>query len=206
MGVEAGALTRCSMIYYLNGVTMQTQFHWRAAEALTDANWRERCRHSSERVWRRVRGYVTDQLQFAQVVSRIMNFPAYPAYVVSTSAGNVGLRNTAPLHQGAYAQVNIIGEPLAGEKPLRNGFKIMGGVREQALKGQWNRTWLETLGARLLEEFLAQFGAEDPYPELTYSDLVCVGKTAGGLYFHQQPQNLWLSGPVKTLGSRFYPN
>jgi len=207
VAVPAGAITRCSITYRLNGVRINAQIHHQLSENQTDEGWRLISQSVAARLCNRLLQWQVVDLILESLQARVITNLAYPGIAVAADEGASGHNNDTALHQGIYMWVGLTGLALASQKPYRNGVRLCGIGRSHISRN----TFSQEICAKIEDIFRKEIGltndSPDPYPAWPRPGYCCVHwNPETELWMAQRIQNVTVSGPVKTLGGRFYPN
>jgi hypothetical protein len=203
MAVPANNLTRQALVFTLHSVRMQMQFHWRNPSNLTDAGWRQQVVDAANRMWKTVGGALSMDLTLEQFHARILTLPTYPSFTNSAQETPNGSVAEPAYHSGAYIQCTIQAVKSVGTRAAQNSMKIPGPAKTSVFRNMYSKQFLEALEFRLRQEMILGFDADDNYPTFERPYYVAAWRTPDLVYHFSQVDGIRLSGPVKTLGSRF---
>ena len=207
MTVQANTLNRVTLNLEIYDIRQQLSVYTLNVSQLTDAAWRANIGGTAQRLATVLSAYLSNDVRFLGFQGRVLGVPTYPAYIGTFTTVPTGGTASPILHQGAYAWVQCIGRQAGIPKPFRSGFRLPGCPRLWIWKNQHSEEWVEIITFLLKAELSRQVIGNDPLPGVPHPVYVVPHFNKTTMQWqHMSMANLFVSGPVKTLGTRFRPN
>ena len=205
MTVPAASLNRITTTMVINGIRMQSSFYTSNPTSLPDVDWRNNCLMASQRVWGRLSGYMSNEVFFEGMTAKLLTLPYYPVYAASFNPVPQGVQNFPALHPGAYMWVQCIGFRTGSVKPFRSGFRLPGIAKAHCNKNTWSQEITQVMETLVQKEMSLEISETDPLPLLARPLYAVPHQNVDKTWDFMNLAKAWCSGPVKTVGSRFYP-